>query len=1054
MNYRQTLRLKYSYIVGLKDKMPYLAKFFSIAGLVCIALQTGTCGDEIDFDKQIKPIFDSRCAECHGLTSREGGLRFTSRDDAMVELDSGEIAIVSGDPKSGSLVSRISSREPAEMMPPEGERLTREEIALIVKWIEEGAKWSERSVSKHWSYVAPVRPVLPAMVNSERLRNEIDYFIAKRLAVQGLGLSNDASNAQALRRVSLALTGLPPEVEVVKEYLKNPSEKRFEQFVDSCLDSPAYGERWATPWLDAARYADSNGYQADQIRESWAYRDWVIRSINQDQPFDQFTLEQLAGDLLPNPTEAQRIATGFHRTVTCNVEAGVHPEENRVNQVFDRVNTTGTVFLGTTLECCQCHNHKYDPFSQEEYFKLFSFFNNTPVEVKLTSGVSYDFYGPKMDLSVDEKIRLKRDSLTSELNALKQKKERVGVAARERLKELKSNLATEVKNKINWTPLKILNFSTNSGESHRILNDQSVLVGGSLPGTSRYAVEVANELPVVTAVRIEALTHEELPGTGPGRGDVERPNFVLSELVVSAGPTETSGKDGFEVVALDNAFADFSQKNWEVAKAIDGDQKTGWAIAQQFFKNHWAAFGFKTPLKLSASQGRIRFLLDQNYGRGRTIGRFRLLATSDEITTLGISDEIKNILTLPELNKAQRKKLDEFLNTSQPELLKLQAEIATVQKKLAALKPPTTLVMQEMDKPRETFKLNRGDYLNPGKKVGSGVPAVLHSWNSELPNNRLGLAKWMVDIRNPLLARVAVNRWWASYFGRGLMASGEDFGTQSDPASHPKLLDWLAVELMESGWSRKHIHKLIVMSSTFRQTSQSNPKLNLRDPQNRLLSRGPRFRMPAEMIRDNALAISGLLSTKMGGPPVMPFQPDNIWRTVGRNGPKWNVAKDEDRFRRGVYVIWRRAAPYPSFVNFDAPDRAACVIERPRSNTPLQALTLLNDQAFVEMAVALAFTVVSHSSEAGELRAQLAYAMQRCVARIPVSEEIDVLEKLYEAELNRFSGDRVAVDALLDNNRVVAGGGMAELTPVERGHLAALSVVCNVLLNLDETINY
>ncbi|MDB4371406.1 DUF1549 domain-containing protein, partial [Mariniblastus sp.] len=557
--------------------MLYLAKFFSIAGWVCIALQTSSFGDEIDFDKQIKPIFDSRCAECHGLTSREGGLRFTSRDDAMVELDSGEIAIVSGDAKSGSLVSRISSRDPAEMMPPEGKRLTREEIALIVKWIEEGAKWPERSVSKHWSYVAPVRPVLPAMVNSERLRNEIDYFVAKRLAVHGLGLSVDASNAQVLRRVSLALTGLPPKVEIVKEYLKNPSEERFEQFVDSCFDSPAYGERWATPWFDAARYADSNGYQADQIRESWAYRDWVIRSINQDQPFDQFTIEQLAGDLLPNATEAQRIATGFHRTVTCNVEAGVHPEENRVNQVFDRVNTTGTVFLGTTLECCQCHNHKYDPFSQEEYFKLFSFFNNTPVEVKLTSGVSYDFYGPKMDLSVDEKIRLKRDSLTSELNALKQKKERVGVVARERLEELKSDLATEVKNKINWTPLKILNFSTNSGESHRILDDQSVLVGGSLPGTSRYTVEVANELPLVTAVRIEALTHEELPGTGPGRGDVERPNFILSELVVSADPLETSGKDGFEVVALNSAFADFSQKNWEVAKAIDGDQKTGWA---------------------------------------------------------------------------------------------------------------------------------------------------------------------------------------------------------------------------------------------------------------------------------------------------------------------------------------------------------------------------------------------------------------------------------------------------------------------------------------------
>lgn len=1033
--------------------MPNLPSLFSIVSLICMALQVNSIGNEIDFDKQIKPILDARCAECHGPTNREGGLRFTSRNDATVELDSGGIAIVPGDPVAGSFVARISSRDEAEMMPPEGERLTREEVAVIVQWIQEGAKWPETAVAKHWSYIAPVRPVVPKVETAVQLRNEIDYFVAKRLANQGLTHSGIAPNAQMLRRVSLALTGIPPEVEVVEDFLKNPSEERFEQFVDSCLNSTGYGERWATPWFDAARYADSNGYQADQIRESWAYRDWVIRSINRDQPFDQFTVEQLAGDLLPYATEAQRIATGFHRTVTCNVEAGVHPEENRVNQVFDRVNTTGTVFLGTTLECCQCHNHKYDPFSQEEYFRLFSFFNNTPVEVKLTSGVSYDFYGPKMDLRVDEKTKLKREALSHELNALNQKKKRIGIVGRERLEELKLDLAKEIQDRVTWTPLEVLNFSTSSGETYRVLDDKSILIGGSLPGTSRYTIEVKNELPRITAVRIEALTHEELPGTGPGRGDVERPNFILSELVVTVGSSRKVKKEGFEALALEDAFADFSQKNWEVGKAIDGDQKTGWAIGQQFFKDHWAAFRLENPVELSTAKNRIRFLIDQNYGRGRTIGRVRLLATSDDVKTLGISDEIKNILMLKKPNKGQQKKLDEFLSQGQPELIKLQNRIAVVQKELTALKPPTTLVMREMNQPRETFKLTRGDYLTPGKKLDSGVPAVLHPWNSELPNNRLGLAKWMVDPNNPLLARVAVNRWWSSYFGRGLMASGEDFGTQSDPASHPELLDWLAVELMESGWSRKHIHKLIVMSSTFRQSAQSNRDLNVRDPENRLLTRGPRFRMPAEMIRDNALAISGLLSSKMGGPPVMPFQPNDIWRTVGRNGPKWNAAKNEDRFRRGVYVIWRRAAPYPSFVNFDAPDRAACVIERPRSNTPLQALTLLNDQAFIEMAVSLA-SLVTHAQGAGELRPQLSYAMQRCVARVPESDEIDVLQELYEAEESRFSGDPKAVNAFLDNYLVNEGNGVSALTPAKRIHLAALSVVCNVLLNLDETINY
>ena len=1002
--------------------MPNLPSLFSIVSLVCMALQVNSIGNEIDFDRQIKPILDARCAECHGKTNREGGLRFTSRDDATIELDSGGIAIVPGDPVAGSFVARISSRDEAEMMPPEGERLTREEVAVIVQWIQEGARWSETAVVKHWSYVAPVRPVVPNVETAVQLRNEIDFFVAKRLANQGLTHSGIAPNAQMLRRVSLALTGLPPEVEVVEDFLKNPSEERFEQFVDSCLNSTGYGERWATPWFDAARYADSNGYQADQIRESWAYRDWVIRSINRDQPFDQFTVEQLAGDLLPDATEAQRIATGFHRTVTCNVEAGVHPEENRVNQVFDRVNTTGTVFLGTTLECCQCHNHKYDPFSQEEYFRLFSFFNNTPVEVKLTSGVSYDFYGPKMDLQVDEKTKLKRETLSHELNTLNLEKNRIGIVGRERLEELKLELAKEIQDRVKWTPLEVLEFSTSSGETYRVLDDKSILIGGSLPGTSRYTIEVKNELPRITAVRIEALTHEELPGTGPGRGDVERPNFILSELVVSVGSSRKVKKEGFEPLALEGAFADFSQKNWEVGKAIDGDQKTGWAIGQQFFKDHWAAFRLETPFELSTAKNRICFLIDQNYGRGRTIGRVRLLATSDDVKTLGISDEIKNILMLKKLNKGQQKKLDEFLSQGQPELIKLQNRIAVVQKELATLKPPTTLVMREMDLPRETFKLTRGDYLAPGKKLDSGVPAVLHPWKSELPNNRLGLAKWMVDPNNPLLARVAVNRWWSSYFGRGLMASGEDFGTQSEPASHPELLDWLAVELMESGWSRKHIHKLIVMSSTFRQSAQSNGDLNSHDPKNRLLTRGPRFRMPAEMIRDNALAISGLLSSKMGGPPVMPFQPNDIWRTVGRNGPKWNAAKNEDRFRRGVYVIWRRAAPYPSFVNFDAPDRAACVIERPRSNTPLQALTLLNDQAFIEMAVSLA-SLVTNAQGSGELRPQLSYAMQRCVARVPESDEIDVLQELYEAEKSRFSGDLKAVNAFLDNYLVNEGNG-------------------------------
>lgn len=1022
---------------------------FSLSlGLAVFFVQFAVLADEVDFEKQIKPILNRRCAECHGGKQREGGLRFTDRQDALSELDSGGFAIVAGAPGDGSLLSRITSQDESDRMPPEGERLSRDEIEVIQRWIAEGAKWSDQSSAKHWAYIAPKRPPLPAVAEKNWLRNEIDHFVAKQADDIGLPHSPEESSARLIRRVSLALTGIPPTVEQVKSYLADASEDKFERFVDACLASPRYGERWAQPWLDLARYADSNGFQADQLRASWAYRDWVIQSINRDQPFDQFTVEQLAGDLIPNATMDQKIATGFHRTVTCNVEAGVHPEENRINQIFDRVNTTGAAFLGTTLECCQCHNHKYDPFTQDDYYRFFAFFNNTPLEVKLTSGVAYDFYGPSMELRLDKKTAARRKTLEDRLAVLNRLKASQKQVARGKLKELKSKLNAEIKKSVTWQPLAVVEFQTASGETHEILQDQSILVGGSLPGTTSYSVKVLSGLPRITAFRLEVLTHEALPGTGPGRGDVKRPNFILSEFQASIKKRGDETGPLLDPLLLMKPIADFSQKSWEIEKAIDGDQKTGWAIGPKFFEDHWAVFRLDQPVSIADPETEIHFQLDQNYGRGRTIGRFRLLATSDEVATLGVPDEIKKILALEKTTKAQNKKLDAFLETLDPESVKRSNQIAQLQKELAKTKPPTTLVMQEMDQQRETFKLIRGNYLDPGKKVPPGVPSILHAFDEQLPRNRLGLAQWMVDPANPLIARVAVNRWWTHFFGRGLMASGEDFGTQSEPASHPELLDWLAMELMENGWSRKHVHKLIVMSATFRQSTNLNQESRNRDPDNRWITRGPRFRMPAEMIRDNGLAISGLLSSKMGGPPIMPFQPPNIWRTVGRNGPKWQAAQDEDRFRRGVYVVWRRAAPYPSFVTFDAPDRAACVIERPRTNTPLQALALLNDQAFLEMAAGLAVSV-SGQTDAQDVRPQIRQAMQRCVARVPEQEEIDVLFELYQSELKRFQETPGTAKKFL--NECLAPKQQSQ---GKEDHLAALTMICNVLLNLDETINY
>ncbi len=1019
--------------------------FAKVLPLTVLLIFSGSVNadDLVDFDKQVKPIFENRCLECHGEKTREGGLRLTNARDAFVENDSGLVAILAGNSKQSELINRVLSHEESEQMPPEGDRLSKKEIKILKDWIDQGANWSKESTKTHWAYLPAIRPKVPALDRSGRAQNEVDHFVLRKLDSKQMTPSQPEDPARLIRRASLALTGLPPTVEQTDAFVSDPSDQAYEMFVDQCLDSPRYGERWAQPWLDLARYADSNGYQADQLRESWAYRDWVINAMNDDMPFDQFALEQLAGDLIPDATTDQKIATGFHRTVTCNVEAGVHPEQNRVNQVFDRVNTTGTVFLGTTLECCQCHNHKYDPFTQDEYYQLFAFFNNTPLEVKLNTGVQYNFVGPKMDLPLDDDKQTLFESLNKQIASAESQLKKLDQKDRVNSDALKQKLVKAAKSNVKWTELEVVQFEASSGETHEVLDDQSVLVTGSIPGTTVYNMKVESKLDRVTGFKIEALTHDSIPGKGPGRGDELRPNFILSELAVASETGEAPML--FEPVKLTNPLADYSQGNWEVAKSIDGNRKTGWAIGQEFGKPHWASYQVAEPIDQDGKTINYRFSMDQNYGRGRTIGRVRISATNADPAAFALPENIRKLLVADKLNKKEKRELDSYLDSQNPEKVKLKNELAELKKQLAAVQPPSTLVMVEMDEARDTRKLIRGEYLSPGKKVEPGVPSVLHSMSDSLPRNRLGLANWIVDADNPLFARVAVNRWWSSFFGKGLVVSEEDFGTQSDPATHPELLDWLATELIASGWSRKHIHKKIVMSATFRQTSRFTKQAVEVDPKNELYARGPRFRMPAEMIRDNGLAISGLLSTKMGGPPIMPFQPDRIWRAVGRNAPKWKAQTDENRFRRGVYVVWRRAAPYPSFVNFDAPDRAACVVKRPSTNTPLQALTLLNDKAYLEMAFALASSIIEEHPELSAEQ-QIKIAMRRCIARVPGQDEIKPLLELYDIERKRFSADSAAETFLKSIN----SAEKSKFSP----EMAALTVIANVLLNLDETINY
>ena len=893
------------------------------------------------------------------------------------------------------------------------------------------------AASKHWAYKAPKRPTIPK-IESEWPRNPIDYFILAKQKENQLSPSPPAKSSQLLRRVHLDLIGLPPKPETVEQFLKNPSDHTYEQIVDNLLKSKRYGERWARPWLDLARYADSNGFQADQLRDSWAYRDWVIDALNSNMRFDEFVIEQIAGDMLPNATASQRIATGFHRTPTCNVEAGVHPEENRVNQVMDRVNTTGTVFLGTSLECAQCHDHKYDPFSIKDYYSIFAFFNNTPLEVKQQgNGVTWDFYGPTMELPISKGQQKALDTLNAQKKRLDRQLAKLKNDSAAHQTEWEKTTLSALQNAPAWSILGIKHFSATGNPKHKQQSDGSVVVSGPNPDKSTYIIRASTDLKQITAIRLEALTHPSMHKGGPGRNKSpkENPNFIVNEFEL-----KVDGKK----IKFNNATASFSQTRWHVNGSIDDNLATGWAINPEFGKPATAIYKLAKPLVLKPGVS-LEFSIIQTYGGGRTIGRPRLSAMNGDPRAINFPSNITAILKKIKRSRQEAKQLADYFQRENPQLKTTETELAATIKKIATIKPPTTLVMVEQKKPRETYIMTRGEYLNPGAGVTPSIPAILHPMKKNLPRNRLGFAQWLIDPANPLLSRVTVNRWWAEFMGKGIVTTEEDFGTQSELPSHPGLLDWLAVEFMERGWSIRHIHKLIVMSSTYRQTSNVPPTHQSMDPSNIWITRAPRIRMSAEMVRDNALKISGLLSTKMHGPPIYPPQPGGIWRHVGRNAPKYIAATNEDRFRRGIYVVWRRGAPYVSFTNFDAPDRGACVVRRPRTNTPLQALTLLNDEAYVEMAMAFAERIIEHKSTTTEERINFAYII--ALSRNPQPAEIRFLKPLIQRQLIRFENDPKIANELITG---IEGWKPAEKTKISE--LAAWFYITNILLNLDETI--
>ena len=1009
-------------------------KFFLIFGLAATVFG-------VEFNREVRPILSEHCFQCHGLDQQKSKLRLDFEEFAHKGGKSGLAAVAPGKPDHSEIIHRVTDRG-EDRMPPKGKGLSRGQVEVLRRWIGEGGKYD-----KHWAYVSPKRSVLPTVKAKERVANAIDHFTLRRLEEHGLTFSEPADKARWLRRVSLDLLGLPPTVEQLDDFLVDKSENAREKVVDALQQSSRYGEHWARQWLDLARYADSNGFQADQLRDSWAFRDWVIAAMNADMPFDQFTIEQIAGDLLPEATFSQKVATGFHRTPTCNVEAGVHPEENRVNQVFDRVNATGTTWLGTTMECAQCHSHKYDPVSQEEYYRLFAFFNNTPLEVKGGGGVTFNFWGPTMDLPSDKASKPKKQAAET---ALKAKEKELAVAKKaseakfeDWLVSQRKKLSKEKGSSI-WAVLKPTKWKSSGKETFTLQDDDSLLAGGTSGDKSIYEIETEAPKGKLASLRLETLLHDSLPSKGPGRNRTNsNPNFVLNELTVSL--LEPGKKPA--PLKLTRAKVDFSQGNFSANGLIDGkrDLRSAWAISPEFGKAHWATLDLAKPVE-PALGSKLLFKLEHLYGGGRNVGRPRFSASPEPARQPALPKEIANLLRKPKPTARETKKLLGHYLKSDDELADLEKSVAAAKKKVDAIKPATTLVMVEMDKPRETRVMSRGNYLDPKQKVASGTPAALHPWKKEWPANRLGFAKWLVDQDNPLVARVVVNRWWGQFFGSGIVSTEEDFGSQCEPPTHPELLDWLAVEFMENGWSMKKLHKTIVLSATYGQSSRVTPELLEKDPNNLWFARGPRLRLTAEMIRDNALRISGLLSEKMGGSPIYPPQPDGLWRQTGRNEPKYVAATNQDRFRRGIYVIWRRAAPYPSFVNFDGPDRSACHPKRSRTNTPLQALTLLNDEAYVEMALGLAIRVLEDKPDA-DLDERLRYAFRRTLAREPDARELAILRELHAGELARLVVDKEAAKKLLDGIKVIKFS--AKLDP---NQLAAWFFVANALLNLDETV--
>jgi hypothetical protein len=981
--------------------------------LLLIILCGSLTAQTVSFNRDVRPILSDRCYACHGpdSASRKSKLRLDREADSR-------LGIVPGDAAASAVYQRITSTNKVKRMPPAylgHAALPAAEIDVVKRWIEQGAKYEP-----HWSLLPPRRAAVPAGENA------IDFLVRARLKKEGLQPSAEAGRRTLLRRVSFDLTGLPPTPAEVDAFVNDRSPDAWEKVVDRLLASPRYAERMAVRWLEAARYADTNGYQSDGPRDMWRWRDWVLEAFRTNMPFDQFTVEQIAGDLLPGATLSQKIATGFHRNHSTSAEGGIVDEEFRVQYVADRAETTSTVWLGMTAGCARCHDHKYDPIRQKDFYQLFAFFNNVPEK-----GFVYNFGNeePYVPAPLPEQ-QAKLDEFDRRIAETRREVEGLQAALREGLRK--------------WERRAPKDWTMTAGMEYRLAGEQRF--------DGKRFVDAGNKIakfdfhdPYTFAAWIKpeaadgaVMSRGEDYWEGPGHfvhlveGKLRfHATFRWTDLGMRVETVEPLALNEWQHVAV---TYDGSMHASHVRIYVNGVAR---AVKVLFDQPIWP-LGTKEPFRVGAGGGK-RFT-----GSIRDARVFTRALSPEEAAVLALEDSVAKIVaTAPgERSAAQNDKLRFcFLEKHEPVAMK-RLTMLEAQRALFLKSVPTVMVMQEQATPRESFVLSRGAYDAHGEKVSPDVPAFLPPLKPEWPRNRLGLAKWLVSRENPLTARVVVNRYWQMMFGTGLVKTVEDFGSQGEWPLHVELLDFLALEFMDSGWDVKHVLKRIVMSETYRQSSVVTPELQQRDPENRLLARGPRVRLPAEMIRDQALAVSGLLVEKVGGPSVKPYQPEGLWQEL-QGGKGYEADKGEGLWRRSLYSYWRRTVAPPGMINFDSPTRETCVVRENRTNTPLQALNLMNDVAFLEAARKLAERVMQAG---GSPASRIEAAFRLVLAREPGREE----SAIFASALERFQSyyRQHPVDA----KKFVAQGKAprdAALAPVE---LAAYTAISSLLLNTDEAI--